>query len=330
MRLAYFRSPVGWLELARRTVRDTMRDGCFGLAAQLAFYFFLAVFPALLLMVSLLALLPIDARAALALERLSTVLPSDGLAIVREQLTRVLQGPPGGVLTLAVAGALWSSSSAMTAIIDTLNHAYDIEERRPWWKTRLLAIGLTIAIAVLILVAFILVVGGGDLARWLAASIGAGDTFASVWTVVQSTVALALVVAALELIYYAAPNAESEWSWLTPGAVLACGLWVCASLGFKLYVRQFADFGAVYGSIGGIIVLLLWFYLTGLAILVGAELNAEIEKALPERDRAARSEGRPRRLGPVAERAARRPPEPAGGIADAPRLSHGPPSRVGE
>jgi membrane protein len=192
----------------------------------------------------------------------------------------------------------------MTAIIYSLNRAYDIYESRSWWHTRLLAIALTTALAVFILIAFVLVVGGADLAAWAASSIGAGDVFAVVWTTAQWPVAIALVVFAVDLVYYFAPNAETEWVWITPGALLATALWLATSMGFRFYVRNFSDYSAVYGAIGSVIVLLLWFYLSGFALLVGAELNAEIDKALPERDDAATAaaEGRKKRIGAAAEK----------------------------
>jgi membrane protein len=304
--LAYFRLPktISLYELLRRTAVDTLEDGCPGMAAQLAFYFLLGVFPALMLVIALVARLPIDPALAAVLDRLAAFTPGDVLAVLRAQLDRMLDGPPAGLLTLAIAGAIWSSSSAMTAIIYTLNRAYDLEEWRPWWHTRLLAIGLTLGLAVFTVLAFALVVGGADLARWLATQLGYGDLFSQFWRVVQWPLAFFLVVLAIDLVYHFGPNAETKWTWLSAGSVLATTLWLAASVGFKLYVRNFGDFGAVYGSIGAVIVLLLWFYLSGLAILVGAELNAEIDKGLPSRDTAPQTPQRRRKIGPAAEDAA--------------------------
>ena len=302
---AYFRAPIGWVALARRTVVDTLDDGVPGLAAQLAFYFFLAVFPALLFLVSLLAYLPVEPALTATLERLRAVLPGDVLSILEQQIEQVLTGAHGGLLTLAIAGAIWSSSSAMTAIIYALNRAYDIEEWRPWWHTRLVAIALTIALSLFVLCAFVLVVGGGDLAAWIATQFGAGPTFERIWSILQWPLALALVVFAVDLVYYFAPNADTEWVWVTPGALLATALWLITSFAFRFYVRNIADYSAVYGAIGGVIVLLLWFYLSGFALLIGAELNAEIDRALPSRDDQLQGPHHKKKIGPAAERAAR-------------------------
>ena len=214
-----FQLPIGFGELLKRTAKETSNDDCLGLAAQLAYYFFL--------------------------------------------------------------GAIWSSSAAVVAIIDSLNRAYDIEEGRPWWKVRLTAVGLTIALALMILTSFTLIIAGPTLAEYLASWFGLGTVFEWTWKILQWPLAFFLVSTAVGLVYYFAPDAEQDWVWITPGAVLGTLLWVLVSLAFKLYAANFADYNASYGAVGGVIVLLLWFYISGLAILVGAELNAEIEHASP-------------------------------------------------
>lgn len=303
---AYFRSPLTWKELARRTIRDTLEDDCPGLAAQLAFYFFLSVFPALLFVVSLLGYVPVETRLGEAVARLEVFLPQEILQFLREQIDEALAGREGGLLTIGIVGAIWSSSSAVTAIITALNRAYDIDEWRPWWKRRLLAIGLTIALAVFVVLAFVFVVGGSDLAAWLADRLGFSEPLARVWTVAQWTLAVALVVVAVDLVYYVGPNADTPFVWVTPGALLATALWLLTSLGFKLYVQNFSNYSAVHGTIGAMIVLMLWFYLSGFALLVGAELNAEIDKALHPRH--TQPAGERRKIGPAADVEAERRP----------------------
>lgn len=296
---AYFRIPLTWRELARRTIADTMADDCPGLAAQLAFYFFLSVFPALLFLVALLGYVPMGARLTGAVDELATFLPPEILQFLREQLDAAVAGGQGGLLTIGVIGAIWSSSSAVTAIITALNRAYDIDEWRPWWKRRIIAIVITVSLAIFGVSAFAFVVGGADLAAWVASFLGFGAVLANTWAIVQWALAILLVVVAVDLVYYFAPNADTPFVWITPGALLATGLWLLASFGFKLYVENFSNYTAVQGTIGGVIVLLLWFYLSGFALLVGAELNAEIDKALHPHQR--QSEGAPKRIGPAAD-----------------------------
>jgi membrane protein len=289
------------MELAKRTIADTFEDGCPGLAAQLGFYFLLAVFPALLFIVALLSYLPIEPALDSTLTQLDTFLPKDVLNLVREQMNQVTTGASGGLLTFGIAGAIWSSSSAMTAIITALNRAYDIEEWRPWWHMRLVAVGLTVALAIFAVTAFALVIGGTDLAAWLADRAGLGRSFELMWSVAQWPVVFTLIVLAVDLVYYFAPNADTKWVWITPGSLLATGLWLVVSFGFRIYVQNFGNYAAVYGAIGAVIVLMLWLYLSGFALLIGAELNAEIDKALPDRDTAPQGPDYKKKIGPAAE-----------------------------
>jgi membrane protein len=301
----YFRAPLPWRELARRTIVDTFRDGCPGLAAQLAFYFLLALFPALLVIISFLTYLPIDGAIAAALARLEPLLPVEVLEVVRREVDQLLHGSARGLLTLALAGALWSSSSAMTAVITTLNTAYDIEEWRPWWQTRLVAIALSLALAFFTVAALVIVVSGADLGRTMAGALSVGEVFPEIWSVLRWPIALAFVVFAIDLVYHFAPNAETRWVWVSPGSLLATGLWLLTSLGFKLYLQHVSNLAVVYGAIGSAIVLMLWLYLSGFALLIGAELNAEIDRALPERDVGPQSRERRKKIGPAATEAAR-------------------------
>jgi membrane protein len=257
------------------------------------------VFPALLFVVSLLGYVPIETRLAAAIGELEVLFPQEILRFLRSQIDEALAGGHGGLLTVGILGAIWSSSAAVTAIITALNRAYDIDEWRPWWKRRLIAIALTIALAVFVVAAFVFVVGGSDLAAWVAERLGFGGALARGWTIAQWTIALLLVVVAVDLVYYIAPNAESPFVWVTPGALLATALWLVASVGFKVYVQNFSSYTAVHGTIGMVIVLLLWFYLSGFALLVGAELNAEIDKALHPGTR--QRPGERKKIGPAAD-----------------------------
>ncbi|MEO5820951.1 MAG: YihY/virulence factor BrkB family protein [Vicinamibacteraceae bacterium] len=273
-----FRIPISWRELLTRTWREVNDDNCLGLAAQLAYYFILALFPALIVVVAIASFFPRSTLHDL-LAALAPFTPPEALALIRTQLDAILSSEQGGLLTLGVLGALWSSSAALTAIIDTLNRAYDVEETRPWWKVRLLAIGLTIGMAVFILTAFFLVVAGPELARLLAERLHLARAVATVWAVVQWPIVFLLVAFGVALVYYFAPDANQDWAFITPGSALATILWLGASLGFRFYVQNFSDYTATYGALGAGVLLLLWLYVTGLAVLVGAELNSEIDRA---------------------------------------------------
>jgi membrane protein len=279
--LAAFDIPLSWGELLKRTAKETSEDDCFGLAAQLAYYFFLALFPAVLFVLALASFFPLTNFIDDVVRTLRPVAPGEVLNVLEEQLRRISNADSGGILTIGILGAIWSSSAALVAIVSSLNRAYDIEESRPWWKVRLTAVGLTIALALLVLTSFTLVLAGPTIAEHLASSFGAGAVFEWSWKILQWPVAFFLVSMAVGLVYYFAPDAEQDWTWITPGAVIGTLLWMVISLAFRYYVTNFTDYNATYGAVGGVIVLLLWFYISGLAILVGAELNAEIEHASP-------------------------------------------------
>jgi len=272
---------LSWYELGRRTWREALDDDVPGLAAQLSYYFFLALFPALLFLLALASFFPLGNVTDDVARSLGPFVSPQVLELIQEQMRRLANNENGGLLTFGVAAALWSSSAALVSIVGALNRAYDIEEGRPWWKVRLVAIGLTLGVAVIVLVALSLVLGGPALANRLGQTTGWGAPFEWTWLVLQWPLVFALVTTGIGLIFYFGPDADQDWVWISPGAVAATILWLLVSLLFKLYIANFTDYEASYGTVGGVIVVLLWFYLSGIAILAGAELNAEIEHASP-------------------------------------------------
>jgi membrane protein len=237
------------------------------------------------------------------LQGLGGFIPPAAMTLITEQLGKLTDGEQGGLLTIGMLTALWSSSAAMTAIIDTLNTAYDIEEGRPWWKVRLTAIALTIGLALFIIVSFGLIVAGPTLAERLADRLFLGAAFEWTWKILQWPLVFALVSSAMAIVYYYAPDAEQDWVWLTPGSIAATTLWLIASLGFKYYIATVGSYES-YGVIGGVMVLMLWFYLSGLVILLGAEMNAEIEHASAYgKEPGEKVPGQKRKIGPALMRA---------------------------
>jgi membrane protein len=297
------RIPIGWGDLTKRTAVELVADNCLGLAAQLAYYFFLALFPALLFLVALVSFLPVENLLDTIMATLGRVAPGDVISIIREQILKISGSPSGGLLTLGMLGTIWSTSSGMTAIIDALNQAYDLQESRPWWKVRLTAIGLTIALAVFIVASTVLVLAGPALAERAADWLHLGAVFTWTWKIVQWPLVFLVVSLAMALVYYFAPDAEQSFIWITPGSILATILWLLTSLAFRFYVTNFASYNATYGTIGGVIVLLLWLYVSSLAVLAGAELNAEIEHASPYgKDPGEKAFGAKKKIGVLAER----------------------------
>ena len=295
--------PLGWGELAKRTAKEVLADNCMGLAAQLAYYFFLALFPALLFVTAIVSFIPVTGLLEAITGALARVAPNEVLSIIQDQILKIAHEKNGGLLTIGMLGAIWSTSSGVDAIIDTLNQAYDIREARPWWKVKLVALGLTLSLAVFIVISFALVLVGPTMAEKVAVWAHLGPAFAWTWKILQWPVVFALVTLAIAMIYHYAPDAEQEWIWITPGSIFATLLWLLISLGFKIYVANFTSYHATYGAIGGVIVLMLWFYVSAFAVLVGAELNAEIEHASPYgKDPGEKAPGEKKKLGTLAKR----------------------------
>jgi membrane protein len=268
-------------ELATRAVKEVREDDCLGGAAQLAYYLLFAVFPFMLFLTALLGYLPIPNLMERLLAALATLLPGEVLTLIQDNVRQLVTEQKGGLLSFGILAALWASSSAVVAIIDALNRAYDVQEGRPWWKVRGVALLLTIGLSLFIMAAMVLLIFGPQLGAWLASLVGLGKVFELLWNILRWPVSAGMLVVAMAVVYYYAPDVEQEWKWITPGAVFAVLATIVASLGFSIYVSHFGSYNKTYGSIGAVIVFLTWLYLTGLCLLVGGEINAEIEHAAP-------------------------------------------------
>lgn len=264
-------------ELAKRSWREANEDNIWGRAAELAYYFLLALFPMLIFLTSLVGFLP-EAQTAI-LSALARVMPGDAMRLVSETINDVTSNRHGGLLSFGVLGALWAAAGGVTAVMDTLNAAYDAKEERSFWKIRIIAVGLTVALALLVVGGVVLIMFGDQFSEWLAARLGWGQTFSLIWKVVDYVLGLGLVFLGLQVIYYFGPNIEQEWEWVTPGALFAVVSLMLGSLLFTLYLRFAPSYSATYGSLGAVIVLMLWLYLMGLAVLIGGEINSEIAHA---------------------------------------------------
>ncbi|MGB6691172.1 MAG: YihY/virulence factor BrkB family protein [Terracidiphilus sp.] len=265
---------MGWRELIYTTWRDATTSNIANRAAELAFWFLLGFFPMLMSvtgMVSMLSSAP-DSQAIL-MRYMGEVLPSTASNLVRQVLASTTGS---GRAWFALLFALWSSSSATAGLIDTLNEIYDLKESRPWWKSRLIAVGLALAMGVLLTGALIIVVYGPAFLR----HVSTGSATLYVWDVAQWPTAAFLLILALLGLYRFAPNIHKQkLRWLLPGSVFAAVVWLVVSVLFKLYVRHISDFGLLYGSLGTLVILMFWFYLGGVVILAGGEINAILEDA---------------------------------------------------
>lgn len=277
----YFEKNATWTDLAKRTVKDSIQDDAMGIAAQLSYYFFLSLFPALLFLVALASFFPLYNVADELMRMAAPIAPAAVVDLLKEQLTSLSNSEDTGLLSIGLLMALWSTSAAMVSIIDAMNRAYDIEDSRSWVKRRILGVALTVGLALFILTSLGLIVAGPWLADFLGQQMGLAPAFTMAWKILQWPVVFLLASTGFGFVYYFAPDAEQEWVWITPGALTATVLWVVASMAFRYYVVNFGDYDAAYGTLGAIILTLLWFYITGLAMVLGAELNSEIDHASP-------------------------------------------------
>lgn len=269
----------------RRTVQEINRDDMMGLAAQLAFYLTLALFPFLLVLFSLMGTFSSDRFATSLLAYFVQVLPAPVYNLIEAYALDILSGrdPAAGLISFGIIGTLYVISNAFAAVIRALNKAYDVEETRPFWKVRAIALLMAVGLSGIIFVALVLLIAGPGLGRTIAAYFGYRELFVLFWSVFRWLVALAILVFTFALLYYFAPDVRQPFRWITPGGLIGVVLWVLASLVFRLYVgSDFVSYNETYGSIGAAIVLLLYLYIVSLAILVGAELNAVLIKMKEE------------------------------------------------
>ena len=271
--------PNNFSRLVARVVQRVNDHEIFGRAAQLSYYFLLALFPLLLVLINVLGYMAQEGTAfrERLLLYLAALMPRSAITLVRTTLDEISNASGSGKLSFGLLAALWAASNGMGAISETLNTAYNVKERRSWWRVRLISVCLTVALAILILAALAIVLYGGTIGEALAARYGFGDFFTSLWTIVQWPIALVFVLTTFNLIYNLAPDLPpGSRSWITPGAFVGVGLWLLVSFGFRLYLSFFDSYSVTYGSLGALIVLMLWFYLTGVAILIGGEVNSEL------------------------------------------------------
>lgn len=275
-------SGMTWLELLRRIWRQFQQDRISDQSAKLSFYFMLSTFPLLLFLITLLGLLLQSSPEfqAMLQEYLAVVLPSSASGLVSKTLDEITTGSGGGQLSLALFFTLWTASRCVVAIMGGLNIACGVEDSRPWWKKNLVALGLTLVILTLIAAALLAMVYGSRYGATIGNQIGASVLMAWVWRVLTWVLPLMFVLLAFNILYLYAPNVKHRrWHWLMPGTVVGVTLWMAGSFGFKLYLSYFDRYTVTYGSIGAIIILLLWFYLSAIAFLVGGEVNSELKKA---------------------------------------------------
>ncbi len=281
--LADLRSILG-PGVLKRVGRKVWEDDCPGLAGQLAYFLLLSLFPFLMFLVSLAGLVMDDPESALGTltERLGGVLPEDAVRLLADYIDRTLRGAGPGVLLFGILATLWSGWAACDAIIKATNRAYGLRETRPFWKlwgiSVLMIFGWVLVVTSLTLTAF-----GPEVGDYVRRLTGLPEVFLGLWGVLRWALAFLAVTLAHAVLYYVAPNARVHFKWITPGGFAATVLILVSSVALSLYVTNIARYDRIYGQAGAIVVLMLWLYVTGLMVLVGAEMNAVLTRVAEEK-----------------------------------------------
>jgi membrane protein len=269
-------------ELAKKVRAGINDDNLLGRAAELAFNFVLALFPMLIFLLSLLGLFASRASTLRTdlFTYLSQVLPPAAFQVINTTLNEVMQNASNGKLTFGIVLTIWFASGGMNSMISALSGVYKVKETRSWLEVRTISFVLTIAISFLIILALIVVLSGGYLANVAGEYYGLREAAIVFWKIAQWPVATSFVILSFSLIYYFAPDVEEQhWYWITPGSMVGVLLWIAASFGFRAYLHFFNSYSKTYGSLGAVMILLMWLYVTGFAFLSGGEINAQIEHA---------------------------------------------------
>ncbi|GGD02650.1 YihY/virulence factor BrkB family protein [Halopseudomonas salina] len=267
--------------LIKRTFKNFISDDMPTYAAALSYRALFALFPFLLFLIAMLSFLNLQDFFGWLREQAALVLPSAALEIVDPVITD-LQSGKNSIFSVAIVVAIWVASNGIRSLMNAMNKAYNVSETRPGWKRYLLSVAYTVGLALLLLTATALMVVGPGLIAWIGSWVGLGDMAVTLWAVLRWPFAIMLLMLVVALLYYFTPDVEQKFRYITPGSIMAVIIWIVASLGFGFYVSNFGNYDAMYGGIGAMIVLLLFFYISSAVLLLGAELNATIEHASTE------------------------------------------------
>ncbi len=275
--------PIPKKTIARRVIEETINDNVFGQSAQMAYYFLLAVFPFLLLLATLIPYLTDPGSVERLMALLEPIIPAQALELVWGNLQTLLTNKHRALLSFSAIALLWSASSGFAAIIGGLNLAYKVppSQGRAWWKQRLLALGFTVGLGIMLVISAALLVFGKAFRDIVAEYLNIPPFL---WVTLRWTIALVFLLLTLDIIYYVAPCVRHRWRWFSPGALLAIPTWLGASKGFSLYVSRFGRYEATYGALATVILLMLWFYLSSSVLLIGGELNSQLERASTQQE----------------------------------------------
>ncbi len=273
------RDILKYFDIFKKAYTDILDNHIMSLAAGLSYYFVMSLFPLLILAAAIVAYLPIPDLFNRIVGAMAQVMPPDSMGLVRAVLKQIITPHKGSFLTFGILGTLWAASGGFAGLIEALNVAYNVPETRPFWKTRLLAIGLMFVIGTLMVAGVALMFVGPEFGGWLATRVGLSHQFAQVWPTLRWVFSIAFMVLAVELTFFWAPNVKQRFWATLPGAALGVGFWIGTSFLLGLYFRSFANYNKTYGALAGAVALMAWLYYSWLVILIGAEFNSELLKA---------------------------------------------------
>jgi membrane protein len=268
---------ASYLDMGKHVYKDFVDHDCSEHGAAMAYYFLFALFPFFLFLTTLIGVLPVPHLLDYMMANAQRMLPGQAFDLIKDNIKALFLNKKQGLLSIGFLLALWSSSNAIVSIMDAMNKLYEVKEGRPFWKVRLTAILLVVGLTVTFLLALTLLMFGTKIGDIVANLINFGEVFRICWNIALVPVILFLLIFAVALVYYFTPDVKQNWRWISPGAVVAIPGWIVMSLAFSYYINNFGSYNKTYGSIGAVIVLLLWLYLTGLIILAGAVINSVVE-----------------------------------------------------
>jgi membrane protein len=265
-------------EVLRQFVESFSRNQPLDLAAQLAYYALLSIFPFAMFMLTVVGYLPLHGLDQHILNAVWSVMPPQAATLCEQTLNEIIGKQRRGLLTISLVLSIWTASGGISGLITALNRAYDVAETRPWWQVKLRALGVTIGGVLAIIVATAAMLIGPDVVRRIWAFFGFGGAFDRLWMVLRWPVAALALMTLLACMYYFLPNVRQKWRFITPGSVMAVLAWVAASIGFRIYVSHFSAYAKTYGALGAVVILLVWLWLSSLMVILGGELNAILDR----------------------------------------------------
>lgn len=276
-------NPISLTEFTKRLWHRIDAHNCIGKAAEISYFFVLALFPAFIVLAALVSFLPVTGLWNHVVAWISEFFPLDARPLILQTVNGLTRGRTS-FLSIGVAAGAWTISSGIEALIEGLDNAYETPETRSYWERRALALVMVFAFSFLLLTSFALATAGAWLGRWVDLWTALGSPLDDLRDFSRWVVSLALLALCVEMVYYVLPNVKRPWRWLTPGGLFVVVTWIPGTLAFNLYLQHFSSYSRTYGALGAIFIFMIWLYLVSILVLIGAEINCEMEQIHGEKN----------------------------------------------